>query len=100
MGESKPIRVQVPDGLQELIPEYLDARRQDAAEMRRFFEENQFDEVRRLAHNLKGNGACYGFDELSKLGAALEAASKRADRTEADQHIAEITRYLNEVETF
>ena len=67
----KRTRVRVPDGLQELIPEYLDARRQDAAEMRRFFEENQLDEVRRLAHNLKGNGACYGFDELSKLGAAI-----------------------------
>jgi PAS domain S-box-containing protein len=88
---------ETPDWLQALIPDYLDARRSEVAGMMALLTASDFDRLRVLGHNFKGNGTPYGFPELSKLGAELEAAAKRADSTAIARHVADLDNYLTSV---
>ncbi len=40
----------------------------------------EYGKVQRLAHQIKGAGGGYGFDQLSESAARLEAAATSADR--------------------
>ncbi|MNT99623.1 Hpt domain protein [compost metagenome] len=48
--------------------------------MREALPRGGFDVLMDLAHRLAGTGASYGFDALSRLGFALEAAAEASDR--------------------
>lgn len=62
--------------VQALIPGYLAKRKQDLAAMREALPRGDFAVLMDLAHRLAGTGASYGFDALSWLGFALEAAAE------------------------
>ena len=38
-----------------------------------------FDSLRTFGHNIKGSGGMYGFNEVTEIGAAIEAAAKEED---------------------
>jgi HPt (histidine-containing phosphotransfer) domain-containing protein len=65
--------------LAELIDEYLGNRRADALAIPTELAAEDYSSLRRRGHNLKGDGAAYGFDYLTELGASLEAAAIRRD---------------------
>jgi len=50
--------------------------------------------VRVIGHNVKGTGAGYGFDAISGIGAALEAAAKERDAGRAAASVDELARFL------
>ena len=58
---------------------YLVDCRADAATMRACVADGRFDDVRRLAHRMRGTGATYGFGDLTTLGAELESAASASD---------------------
>ncbi len=73
------IVVYVEAELTELIDEYLENRRADALAIPTELAAEDYSSLRRRGHNLKGDGAAYGFDYLTALGASLEAAAIRRD---------------------
>jgi CheY-like chemotaxis protein len=93
----EPSNAETPGWLQELIPDYLAARRSEVAGMMALLAASDFDRLRVLGHNFKGNGTPYGFPELSKLGAELESAAKRADSPAIARHVADLDNYLTSV---
>ena len=42
-------------------------------------ETNSFDSLRTFGHNIKGSGGMYGFNEVTEIGAVIEAAAKDED---------------------
>ena len=38
-----------------------------------------FDSLRTFGHNIKGSGGMYGFNEVTEIGAVIEAAAKEED---------------------
>ena len=58
---------------------YLADCRADAATMRACLADERFDEVRRLAHRMRGTGATYGFAALSTFGDGLESSAIARD---------------------
>ena len=42
-------------------------------------ESNSFDSLRTFGHNIKGSGGMYGFNEVTEIGAVIEAAAKDED---------------------
>ena len=42
-------------------------------------ETNSFDSLRTFGHNIKGSGGMYGFNEITDIGAVIEAAAKDED---------------------
>ncbi len=69
----------IDDGVAELAPEYLAARRSELSQLRNLFADNDCSRIRTIGHNLKGSGAAYGFPQLTKLGAAMQSAAEAGD---------------------
>jgi HPt (histidine-containing phosphotransfer) domain-containing protein len=60
---------------------------------------SDFERLAVLAHNLKGNGAAYGFSDLTRLGDALEQSAKQSDRAALSAQLSELKQYLDQVQT-
>lgn len=64
------------DDLAELIELFVSEIPDRLAILKRLAEGSQYDELARNAHQLKGAGGSYGFQELTMQAAALETAAK------------------------
>jgi HPt (histidine-containing phosphotransfer) domain-containing protein len=89
--------VEIPEGLEELVPAYLSARQQDLADFRLHAEAGKFDQIRFLAHNMKGTGTSYGFPRITEIGAAMESSAEAADQAAVSVQIADLANYLARV---
>lgn len=67
-----------PD-FRELLRAYVESLRAQQADLQAAFAAGQFDRLGRLAHQIKGSGGGYGFDQLSATAAALEKACTACD---------------------
>jgi signal transduction histidine kinase/CheY-like chemotaxis protein len=91
-------RVLVEQGMEEVVPKYLDKRRAEIAIYRKALEDGNFEAIKNLGHKMKGTGTGYGFPMLTELGNALESAAKRVDAAELEVRIDELARYLDVIE--
>ena len=56
-------------------------------------ETKSFDSLRTFGHNIKGSGGMYGFNEVTEIGAVIEAAAK-------DEDMASIKSSLKDLDSF
>lgn len=80
--------------LEDLIPWYLEKRREDIQRMRQAMEEGDYEKVRTLAHNMKGSGSGYGFQDITQIGAAMVEMVRLGDKDGIGRKIAELENYL------
>jgi CheY-like chemotaxis protein/HPt (histidine-containing phosphotransfer) domain-containing protein len=92
------IHVTVDPSLQDLVPNYLDKRRQDLPKFTEALAAQDYAAIRRLGHNLKGTGAGYGFPVLTEIGAAIEDSAQANNGSAIRDKVEELARYLTEVE--
>jgi len=83
--------------LKSMIPGYLKNRQDDLANMRDLAEHGKFDEIKRLAHRIKGSGGGYGFDRITETGAEIEQAAGAENRLLVLAGIESLESYLNTV---
>ena len=84
--------------LADLIPGFLQNRRQDVIAMLGALDRGDFETVESLGHGMKGAGSSWGFDAITDIGAALEQAAKSADADASRKWVGELSRYLERVE--
>jgi CheY-like chemotaxis protein len=82
----------------DLIPGFLQNRKQDVITMGEALQRGDFDAVARLAHDMKGVGTSYGFDTITEIGAALELSAGNSDIGTSRLWVGELSRYLEGVE--
>jgi signal transduction histidine kinase/HAMP domain-containing protein/DNA-binding NarL/FixJ family response regulator len=82
----------------DLIPEFLQNRRQDVIAMLDALDRGDFETVESLGHGMKGAGGNYGFQTITDIGAALEQAAESADTDASRKWVGELSRYLDRVE--
>jgi two-component system sensor histidine kinase/response regulator len=87
-------RNDAPEGLKELIPFYLEKRREDVQTLLAMLRNVEFLAMERICHDLKRTGASYGFEPLSVLGARMEQAARNADKADLGTALIEFSRYL------
>ena len=92
------IRITPPAGIEGLVPNYLKNIRRDMCAILAGVDLNDCDPARRFGHQFKGSGEGYGFPEIARTGAALEAAAIGADEVEIRSQLLSLTRYLDRVE--
>jgi CheY-like chemotaxis protein len=97
---AQPIRIEMPAGLEEIVPGYLLARRKELPEMMTLLAASGFERLAGLAHNMKGTGKSYGFPELTRMGAGLEHSAKQADLGILTLQLDELKNYLDRVQLF
>ena len=91
------IQIPVPEGLQDLAPKYLAFWRNELSGLAEDLAASDFENIEKLAHNLKGTGAAFGFEELTRLGAALENSAKHRDWSRAKENFSVLEEYLGKV---
>jgi len=92
------ILVKADPDIADLIPGFLENRRQDIAVMLGALKQGDFETIRVLAHSMKGAGGGYGFDAITEIGRGLEQAAKSKNAEETGKHISALSSYLDRVE--
>ncbi len=82
----------------DLIPGFLQNRRQDVIAMLDALDRGDFETVESLGHGMKGAGGSWGFQAITDIGAALEQAAESADTDASRKWVGELSRYLDRVE--
>ncbi|MGI6366144.1 MAG: Hpt domain-containing protein [Bacillota bacterium] len=90
--------VRIDAELEDLIPGYLDNRREDIRQIEQCLEKGDFETIRRLAHRMKGSGGGYGFDRITEIGAAMEQAAIQAHAVKTREQLELLRDYLVRVE--
>lgn len=89
--------VYVDSDFKDLVPGFLDNRRAEIDVIRSSSESGDFNEIIRLGHGMKGAGAGYGFQEITKIGSNLEEAAKNEDISEIESELIRLEEYLSAV---
>lgn len=84
--------------LTDLIPGFLQNRRQEVRSMLDALDRGDFETVERLGHGMKGAGGSWGFEAITDIGAALEQAARSADTDASRKWVGELSRYVDRVE--
>ncbi|NQU65269.1 MAG: Hpt domain-containing protein [SAR324 cluster bacterium] len=100
MDDDNPLKitVQIDPDLKDLIPSFLKNRAEDIKKVQAYLAENDFESIQMLGHSLKGNGAGYGFDELSVIGQELERAAIDKSAETIDKVRDRMSAYLENLE--
>jgi HPt (histidine-containing phosphotransfer) domain-containing protein len=91
------ITVYIDEGLEEIVPGFLENRRRDVQTLEASLQENNLAQIQLIGHRMRGDGGGYGFDAISLIGAALEQAAAREDRDAIRRHTAELIDFLDRV---
>ena len=97
MSEDKII-VHIDIDLEDLVPGFLENRQKDLEILEKVLQENDFESLRSIGHNLKGVGGGYGFLEITEIGAAIEESAKAANLEVASENIKKLSYYLSHIE--
>jgi HPt (histidine-containing phosphotransfer) domain-containing protein len=74
--------------LSGLVSGYVSRLPARIAELKAAGAADDWAELQRLAHQLKGSGGGYGFQPITEAGGMVEAALKRGEHAEARAHLA------------
>jgi HPt (histidine-containing phosphotransfer) domain-containing protein len=92
------IAIRVDPDIADLIPGFLDNRRTDVGRLRVLLGQDDFTEIRRIGHSMKGAGGGYGFDAITDLGAEIEMAALRGDVAAIEQLTGALDDYLARID--
>jgi CheY-like chemotaxis protein len=91
-------KVKVRKVVADMVPRFLEARREELAFLRAALERADFAGLRTSGHNMKGVGSAYGFDPISDIGRRLEEAAGASDPDAVRREIAALEDYLARVD--
>ena len=89
--------MRVARDIADLIPIFFEHRRFEIEQLEACREVADLDTVQRIGHGLKGCGISYGFNEVSRLGAALETRAKAGELERVAGLVEELRAYLDRV---
>jgi len=89
--------VEIDGELISIVPEYLENRHRDCAEIERLLDSGGMEAIRVIGHRMKGSGGSFGFDEISDIGEALESAAQVADVDGIRSAVDHLEGYLSRV---
>jgi HPt (histidine-containing phosphotransfer) domain-containing protein len=90
--------IRVDGELAEIIPAYLEHRREDLARLPALMAAEDFDALRGIGHKLRGSGGGYGLDPLTEIGERMENAAKAKDKTALEAQAKELKGFLEDVQ--
>jgi GAF domain-containing protein len=77
--------------------QFLQVRREDVNRISAWLEDGQLTEIARIAHQIKGNSATFGFPEIGEVGGRLETAARSGDTRAVAIHLESLRHALNGV---
>ena len=92
------IIVSIDPDLKDIVPGFLEHRREDVKKILEAMEGDDFEGIRIIGHTMKGVGGGYGFDAITELGRFIEAAAKESNLEEIRRSVNELAAYIDNVE--
>lgn len=92
------IKVQIEEGMEDVVPAYLAKRRADVRVYRGALAAGDFESIRQLAHKMKGTGTGYGFPLLTDFGGAIETAAIGKDAAGIRENLDKFAEYVERIE--
>ena len=80
------------------IPAYLLRCRENLVTMSEAVNQNNFEQISSLGHQMRGSGGMFGFQRITDIGVAIEAAAERFDVIALRRELGELTTCLNCIE--
>lgn len=74
----------IPD---EIRQKYLLRRQKDIETLRASVSARSLEDFKRIGHQLKGNAASFGYNDLEKIAVAMENAGLKGDIFEANKQL-------------
>lgn len=96
-NEPNGVIAYVDSDLEELIPGYLESRKEDINKILEALETEDYESVMILGHTLKGIGGGYGFDTITDLGERIEIGAKTGDHDGIVKAVNELKTYVDHV---
>jgi signal transduction histidine kinase/CheY-like chemotaxis protein len=90
--------IEVEDGMEDVVPAYLEKRRGEIALYSAALDKGDFETVRGLAHKMKGTGAGYGFPVLTEIGSEMEQAAKAGAAAQIRESLERMRIYVGSIE--
>ncbi|HUR00388.1 MAG TPA: response regulator [Gemmatimonadaceae bacterium] len=87
---------EIDEDIAELIPAYLESVKESAERLSALLLEKNFSAIKRVGHQLKGSGAGYGFDELTRMGRRIESAAGKKDYVAVAMLHSALATYLDQ----
>jgi len=84
--------------LDDIIPEYLESKRAECVHLKELAEQGNFEDIRSIAHGMKGSGGCYGFPVISEIGKEMEIAAKASNLADVLVQVDALQSYMGRVE--
>jgi signal transduction histidine kinase/CheY-like chemotaxis protein len=91
------IRVSVDGRLRALAVRFLGNCARDVQRLRAAVDGSDFSAARAIGHSLGGVGGSYGFDEITRIGRAIEERSLRSDAAAIGGLVTQLEDYLSRV---
>ena len=98
MTNSDKIIVGVDSDLEDLIPGYLENRKDDIQSILEALQDGDYEKIRLLAHSMKGSGGGYGFVSITDIGKSIETAAVERNDEEIKNQVNELSSFLDRVE--
>ncbi len=92
------ITVWVDPDLAALIPDFLESIRDQVSHLSELLHENNFTDIQKIAHSLKGVGGGFGFQRITDLGAQIEQAARSSLHDGIELGIVDLIDYLSRVQ--
>lgn len=94
----EPVVLQVSGEFESLMPEFLEHRRQELAQLKAALDRLDFETIQDIGHGLKGAGGTYGLDAISAYGQALETAAMRGSVSGIREELDTLRRFLDRLQ--
>ncbi len=95
--EAPPLmELNIPPGLEDAAKRYISSKIQDIPRFMRYLEAGEFEQLRILAHDIKGSGTSYGFPNLTWLAGQVETAAKERNPSDLSDRMLELFRYTKD----
>jgi HPt (histidine-containing phosphotransfer) domain-containing protein len=86
------VKMEVPENL---MHKYLHRRVEDLSVCRQLLLERKFKQIEEIGHQLKGNGATFGFPEVTAIGKSLELSAAKSNSGEVAQALEEFSQWIS-----
>jgi signal transduction histidine kinase/DNA-binding response OmpR family regulator len=91
-------QARIDQDLKDLVPGYIDCRRDDVKNLQGALEKGDFETIQSLGHSMKGSGGGYGFQDITDIGRNIESAAKEQNHEEAKDWVNKLSDYIDNVE--
>lgn len=78
----------------EMQEMYVKHTSKELDSLKEALESKSFDSLRTFGHNIKGSGGMYGFNEVTEIGADIEAAAKEEDMALIKSNLKSLDSFL------